>query len=252
MSVNTLSRLRERLAEEVRDSGCLSWGLVDRRLECTNDGTVRIENVPIQVKHYRVLAMDKHIDIEYPTSQYPIGVRGHKLVLRVDPRWLDAVDERPKTTRADAGSNTMSVEPLFGVPRDPATPCDVFVLMPFNEDMRPVYELHIKAVVKKLNLVAARADDFYTARAFVLDIWDAICDAKLVIGDCTGRSPNVFYEIGLCHAVGKTVVLIAQDDGDVPADLRHIRYIKYTRGKQGMCEFEDSLSKTIAKELGIS
>lgn len=40
-------------------------------------------------------------------------------------------------------------------------------------------------------------------------------------------NPNVFYELGLAHALNKPVVLVSSNEDDVPFDLRHIRVIIY-------------------------
>jgi hypothetical protein len=143
----------------------------------------------------------------------------------------------------------MIVNPYFGLPATPSTSSDVFVLMPFSNELKPVYEDHIKKVVQKLNLKVARADDFFTADSIMSDIWNAICDTRLVIADCTGRNPNVFYEIGLAHTIGKRVVLITKDKDDIPFDIRHLRYIEYEYTPRGIKELEDRLTKTIKLEL---
>jgi len=44
-------------------------------------------------------------------------------------------------------------------------------------------------------------------------VWDGICAAELIIADCTQKNPNVFYEIGMAHTVGKKVVLITRSEG---------------------------------------
>ena len=77
------------------------------------------------------------------------------------------------------------------------------------------------------------------------DIWSAIKAAKIIIADCTGRNPNVFYEIGLAHAIGKKVVLITQSMDDIPFDLRQLRTIVYEYSPRGMKSFEDTLKRTI-------
>jgi hypothetical protein len=43
----------------------------------------------------------------------------------------------------------------------------------------------------------------------------------------SGKSPNVFYELGLAHAVGRPAILVANSEEDIPFDLRHIRVIVY-------------------------
>jgi len=43
----------------------------------------------------------------------------------------------------------------------------------------------------------------------------------------TGRNPNVFYETGYAHALGKKVVLLTQKADDIPFDLKHYQHIIY-------------------------
>ena len=84
---------------------------------------------------------------------------------------------------------------------------------------------HMKSVAQKLNKAIARADDFFTTEQVVDEVWTASLKTKLVIADCTGRSPNVFYELGLEHAIGKPTIVITQNHDDVPFDIRAWRYI---------------------------
>ena len=61
----------------------------------------------------------------------------------------------------------------------------------------------------------------------------------------TTINPNVFYEIGIAHTLGKEVILLTQNSDDVPFDLRHLRYIRYLNNEQG-CE---QLSEEISSRL---
>ena len=148
-------------------------------------------------------------------------------------------------------TKSMFVQPLFDRPHQLPQDrhFDLFVLMPFSPDLKEVYEDHIKNAAVSLNLKIARADDFFSASAVMQDVWNAICKSRLIIADCTGRNPNVFYEIGLAHTVGKSVILITQNIEDVPFDLRHIRYIPYEYTPHGMKKFEVDLANTIRTEL---
>jgi hypothetical protein len=108
-------------------------------------------------------------------------------------------------------------EVLFGVPEvsgPPVKRLDVFVLMPFKHDMLPVYEDHIKPTCANMELTVRRADDFFTVDSVVRDVWKAITVARLIVADCTDRNPNVFYEIGLAHAIGKPTILLTQREED--------------------------------------
>ena len=146
-------------------------------------------------------------------------------------------------------TQTMMITPLFGVPDKPERSADVFVVMQFKPELTRIYEDHVVSVAARLGLSVARADEMFTTRAVMLDIWTAICSSRIVIADCTGRNPNVFYEIGIAHAVGKPVVLITQDKNDVPFDVRHIRFIQYEYTAAGMTQFERNLEATIRQNL---
>jgi hypothetical protein len=149
------------------------------------------------------------------------------------------------------GSSAIISTPYFGKPRSASEGADLFVLMPFDAQLKPVYEDHIAASARELGLRAARGDDFFTSHSVMGDIWTAIMSARAVIADCTGRNPNVFYEIGLAHAVGKPVILITQNNDDVPFDIRHLRYIQYDYTPRGMHIFEKRLTDALRTELGL-
>ena len=85
----------------------------------------------------------------------------------------------------------------------------------------------------------------------IKDIWASIYRAKIIIADCTGKNPNVFYEIGVAHAIGKSVILITQNESDIPFDLRHLRYLIYGFQKKQMSYFIDLLGQTIEAELQV-
>ena len=140
---------------------------------------------------------------------------------------------------------SMIVSPVFGLPRYKKYTYDLFVLMPFQEDLKPVYEDHIKPVATRLNMRVARADDFFSSHSIIDEVWSAISQSRFLIADCTGRNPNVFYEIGIAHSIGKPVILITQNQEDVPFDLRHRRFIKYDCAPRSIKEFEKQLTATL-------
>lgn len=66
-----------------------------------------------------------------------------------------------------------------------------------------------------------------------------------MICDLSGRNPNVFYEAGIAHTMGKEVILLASHKSDVPFDLQHLRYIPYVNNGQGI----DSLVAHVLRHL---
>ena len=99
--------------------------------------------------------------------------------------------------------------------------------MPFSKDIKPVYEDIIEPICKELGYSCKRADLIDRPSVIINDIWSSIYNSDIIICDCTQGNPNVFYELGLAHALGKRVICITQNSDDIPFDIERIRYIKY-------------------------
>ncbi|MHB8628887.1 MAG: hypothetical protein ACYDBJ_15790 [Aggregatilineales bacterium] len=136
---------------------------------------------------------------------------------------------------------------IFGIPHN--LQCDVFMIMPFAEAFQPIYGDHIKAVVEGLGHTIRRGDDFFRKTAIMTDVWSAINNTKLVIAECTGRNPNVFYELGIAHSLDKAVIMITQNIDDIPFDIRYLRVIEYEYNPRGMKDFEAKLKVAIGNLL---
>ncbi|UAB68708.1 hypothetical protein INR79_09095 [Vibrio sp. SCSIO 43132] len=148
---------------------------------------------------------------------------------------------------------SIRVAPIFGKPIEKeAHPwSDIFVMMPFLDEMEPVYTDHILPIASKLKISCSRGDDFFSSNSIMQEVWSAIYYCKIGIADCTGRNPNVFYEIGMAHSLGKRCILLAQSIDDIPFDLRHLRTIIYEYTPRGMKMLEKILRSTLQAELQI-
>jgi hypothetical protein len=77
------------------------------------------------------------------------------------------------TQLAPYGDSPVVANPLFGRPKEPPKPSDLFVMMPFADDLRAVYEDYIRVVAGRLGITATRADDFFAANSIISDVWNA-------------------------------------------------------------------------------
>ncbi len=103
-----------------------------------------------------------------------------------------------------------------------------FVVQPFAEPLGTYYEKIYKPAIEKAGLRPVRADaDIFGTGKIIDQVWRGIVNAKVLVAELTGRNPNVFYELGLAHALEKPVVLVSSNEDDVPFDLQHIRVIYY-------------------------
>jgi hypothetical protein len=95
-----------------------------------------------------------------------------------------------------------------------------------------------------------RADDLYSTSEPVImqDIWSAMNAAEVVIADCTGRNPNVMYELGIAHTLGKRVLLLSQRKKDIPFDIGHLRVVIYEASPTGL----ERLHRAVQQNLGTA
>ena len=132
----------------------------------------------------------------------------------------------------------------FTLPEAPTFQPEISVMMPFDSSFDNVYKT-LQQTANSLNMACIRADDIWENDAVIQDVVSLICNAKIVVCDCTGRNANVFYEIGIAHALGKDVILITQSKDDIPFDLQHLRYLKYLNNEEG----RNDLSTNIAQRI---
>ncbi len=110
-----------------------------------------------------------------------------------------------------------------------------FVLMPFGVEFNDIYQYGIKKPMMDLGIACERVDEIQYVGGILDQVFRSIETARFVIADMTGRNPNVFYEVGYCHALKKDVILCTQSANDIPFDLRGFNHIIY-EGKIGTLE----------------
>lgn len=121
---------------------------------------------------------------------------------------------------------------VFNLNGDPVDESLVAVMMPFDARFDPVYAA-LQSAATGLDMTCRRADDIWDHDHIIQDVVSLIGKAKVVICDLTGRNPNVFYEMGIAHTLGRDVILITQTAADVPFDVAAIRHIWYLPNSEG-------------------
>lgn len=103
----------------------------------------------------------------------------------------------------------------------------VFVLMPFDATFGDVYTLGIQAAASEAGAYAQRLDEQMFEEGMLDRIFGEINRADVIVADMSGRNPNVFYEVGYAHALGKPTILVTRKGDDIPFDLKHRYHIVY-------------------------
>ena len=91
---------------------------------------------------------------------------------------------------------------VFQLPEHEAIdPTIVSVMMPFDARFNAVLD-SIRQASAGVGLQCLRADDIWEHASIIQDVVSLIDRSRIVVCDCTGRNPNVFYEAGIAHTLG--------------------------------------------------
>lgn len=202
-----------------------------------------------QINRARINQNDLAIEFSYDQSIPPIP-NSHLELMKADLGIHDfeftrthwAVKEFDLYKSLLVNSKPVRLSPkVFSLPQyETIIPTLVSAMMPFEMNFNAVYEA-LKEASKLSGLHCRRADDIWENPEVIQDVVSLIDKSRIVIADCTNRNPNVFYEIGIAHTLGREVILITQNESDVPFDLRHLRYIKYLNNQEGLAKLSELL-----------
>lgn len=123
------------------------------------------------------------------------------------------------------------------------------VLMPFAPKYREVYEQVYKPTCASNGLDCWRVDEAPGPGSITKDIINGIIDAELLIADLTSRNANVFYELGIAHAVGNKTIMTAQSTEDIPFDIGNYRVLVYEQTISGATKLQAQLDAAIKEVL---
>lgn len=168
-----------------------------------------------------------------------------------DKRWIDmnhlVISSQNKYEKANYNNSQVVPNDFlknFGITNSKDFDIDnkqVFVLTPFNDNYRGVY-ITIREVCLKLNLYCLRGDEEYIPNEIFPEIIKQIIKSRLIIANITGRNPNVMYELGVAHALGKPTIVVAKDFTDIPFDLNNRRIIIYKNEEELQRRLETSIT----------
>jgi hypothetical protein len=130
---------------------------------------------------------------------------------------LDLIRSTPTVTTA--------VLPL-GSPGTPTIasgfqPNTAFILMWMDRDRIELEAVHsiFKEVCTRFGIRALRADDVQHQESITGMVLGHIQSSEFLIADLTGERPNVYYEVGFAHAIGKRPILFRRTGTHLHFDL---------------------------------
>jgi hypothetical protein len=120
----------------------------------------------------------------------------------------------------------------------------VFVLTPFSEYYEDLF-IKIKEVCDSVGFKCIRGDEDYISSDLLPHIIKGILKSSIIIANVDGRNPNVFYELGISHALDKKTIILSRTVNDLPVDLKSKRVIVY----ESLYTISDVLKDELVKLL---
>ncbi|MEM7025168.1 MAG: TRAFs-binding domain-containing protein [Pseudomonadota bacterium] len=135
-----------------------------------------------------------------------------------------------------------------------------FVLMPFGQkpavaggiiDFDAVYADLIAPAIEEAGLEQIRADEEMTGGVIHTPMFERLILCEFAVADLTTANANVFYELGVRHAVRSwsTVLLFAESGGQLPFDVAPLRALPYKLGADGKPTDIDAAKQPLTERL---
>ena len=99
--------------------------------------------------------------------------------------------------------------------------------------LNPIQEA-LGIISDRLKIQIIQADYLNIEEQIIPQIIDTIKKTDVVIADISNESPNVYYEIGIAHALGKAVILVSQTNNFSKFSLLSSRFYNYDIDAKGI------------------
>lgn len=225
--------MQEGIGDELAQIGSIVWSKISNG-EVAFEYAIDADSPPLKnsLIFANQNALDMPRDFEFSRNHWAVKeVDLFRFLLKhSQPR-----RQRPSVFRIEDHEN---IEPLLAS-----------AMMPFDAAFNDVYAA-IQLAAANAGLHCRRADDIWENPLVMQDVASLIDRSRVVVCDCTGKNPNVFYEAGIAHTLGREVILIAQNEHDIPFDLRHLRFVRYLNNAEGRTALTAALQARMQTILG--
>ena len=134
----------------------------------------------------------------------------------------------------------------FGLKKDAITIKEnsAAFLTPFNEEGTMLFKT-CQSILGSINIFLRKTDNFVEKDDILMNIVSLIVQSELVLVNIDGKNPNVYYELGIAHALGKPTILLSKAQyktNDIGFDIRQKRIIIYENERELETELLSQIS----------
>jgi hypothetical protein len=206
--------IRSRLGKFERMAYVIQFNKSESEIEESFGNNIHIVSVPTSP----TVSYDDALSEVFINTRKELDRRGGIQIREVHPEAFEPVKEEVVTKGFESKNNAAILETTSKL---------CFAMMPFTVEFQQVYQLAIKPAVEKAGLTSIKADEMLSVGAIAEQIRSAIQQSRLCVADITTTNPNVLYEIGIAHTIGKPTILLAQKGERLSFDIGHHRILFY-------------------------
>lgn len=118
------------------------------------------------------------------------------------------------------------------------------ISMPLEAYWSETLWVHVRTTLQAVGIEAIRAEPLFVSGKLE-ESWTFLNEVEALIADLTYKHPDVFYQIGIAHTLGKPVFLISQHARDIPVDLQQFPHKVYNNNIPGLRELAEALQNFI-------
>mgnify|MGYP000462935933 CR=1 FL=1 len=152
------------------------------------------------------------------------------------------------------GGNGMWVNPIFKAKDISADPNLCFCVLPFNKVRLEIFDEVVRPTLENdFGITVVRSGNISSPNLNIMEsVWTSINQAAFIIVDLSDKNPNVFYELGICHTLGKPVIMLCDEESykndyneKLPFDINSINTIFYKNTGAGPTKLVSEIKKNI-------
>lgn len=124
-------------------------------------------------------------------------------------------------------------------------------LTPFNTEGEELFR-ECQKILSDLDIFLQKTDNYVEKEDILMNVVSLIVKSEIIIVNINGRNPNVYYELGIAHAIGKPTILLSKIDfglDDIGFDIRQKRIIMYRSSKDLEQQLLYQVSRIKSKEI---
>lgn len=151
--------------------------------------------------------------------------------------------------------HVMQINPIFKARNLVIDENLIFGVLPFTDDRLEIFDQVLKPALQKSfpNMNIIKSGDTISVEQNIMEkIWININMASIVLVDISNRNPNVFYELGICHTLGKPTIIICDEESynkdyshKLPFDIGGLNTIIYKNKGNGIDELKKKVINSV-------